>query len=571
MNGTTPTLATLLAVALASATMGQQPCPAPLEPWQDVAVASIGAEPMHATFVPYGSRDEALRADGDAVAVRAVARRAVEVPLGAAAGPAPVGLRARRVRRLVVGRAGRCRRNWELNGFGLPRYLNSDYTFGPTPPTPPLVPADDNPVGSYRRTFTLPEAWAGRRVFLHFGGVNSAFYVWVNGHEVRLQPGQQDAGRVRRHDVPAAWREHGRGAGVPLQRRVATSRRRTCGASPASSARSPSCRRPTVRIRDFFARASLDERFENGTLRVTVGVRNALTEAAKGLRVRAELLDAAGASALAPLECAFDVRRARRARVRPRPAPCGAAHWTAETPNLYTLLLTPARRRGQRRSRWRPARVGFRNVEIRGGQLLVNGVPITIKGVNRHEHDPRTGRAVSERADAARHHADEAAQHQRRAHQPLPERPALVRPVRPSTACTSSTRPTSRRTARLSTPTQLGQARVAGAPRRPDPPHGRARQEPPLRHHLVARQRVRLRLQLEAQIRVDQGARPHPPRALRARQARAAHRHLLRRCTPDPRNCSSTRSARASPAPSSCASTPTPWATAPATSRSTGR
>ena len=109
--------------------------------------------------------------------------------------------------------------NWQLHGYGY-----SDLHQYPLPlgdPDPPRVPHDFNPVGSYRRTFTVPEDWNGRQVFVHFGGVSSAFYLWVNGRRGRLQPGQPHAGRVQHHGVPGAGREHARGRGLPL---VATAR-----------------------------------------------------------------------------------------------------------------------------------------------------------------------------------------------------------------------------------------------------------------------------------------------------------------------------------------------------------
>jgi beta-galactosidase len=391
MNGTTRTLATLLALALASAAMAEQHCPTPLEPWQDVAVASIGTEPMHATFVPYDSRDEALRGGASPYVLlldgpwrfRWVPRPA-ERPRGFERDDYDVASWGE----LAVPA------NWELNGFGVPRYLNSDYTFGPTPPTPPLLDPDDNPVGSYRRTFTVPAHWTGRRVFLHCGGATSAFYAWINGQPVgysqdsktpaefdvteHLRPGENTVAlQVFRYSVGSyleaqdMWRFAGIERSISL---VAT---------------------PPVRIRDFFARAALDERFVDGTLRVTVAVKSRLAEAAKGLRVRAELLDAAGVPAMAPLERAFDVRARDEHAFDLVGAVAAPAHWTAETPVLYTLLLTLLDASGATLEVV-TARVGFRTVEIRGGQLLVNGVPIYIKGTNRHEHDPLTGRVVSD-------------------------------------------------------------------------------------------------------------------------------------------------------------------------------
>ena len=389
--------AAFMLVAATAVPAFAQPAPftqqRPLEPCQDVAVASINAEPMHATFVPFGSRDEALRLDGTASPYALSLDGPWRFRWVPRPDQRPWGFERDEYdvsswEELTVPA------NWELNGYGLPRYLNSDYTFGPTPPTPPLIPDDDNPVGSYRRTFTLPAAWAGRRVLLHFGGVNSAFYVWVNGREVgysqdtktpaefdvttHLGPGENTvAVQVFRYSVGSYLeaQDMWRFAGIERSITLVSS--------------------PQVRIRDFFARASLDGRFENGTLRVTVAVKNKLAEAAKELRVRAELLDAAGAAVLAPIERAVDVPARDERSIDLTGSMLAPAHWTAETPNLYTLLLTLLDASGATLEVV-TAQVGFRTVEIRGGQLLVNGVPITIKGTNRHEHDPLTGRVVSD-------------------------------------------------------------------------------------------------------------------------------------------------------------------------------
>jgi len=382
-----------LALALTPVALAQGPAPAPLEPWQDVAVASVNAEPMHATFVPYGSRDEALR--GDAAPSPYVL--SLDGPWRFRWVPRP-DQRPRGFERddYDVSSWGNLAvpANWELNGFGLPRYLNSDYTFGPTPPTPPLLDPNDNPVGSYRRTFTVPEAWSGRRVFLHCGGVNSAFYAWVNGREVGYS---QDSKTPAEFDVTDLLRPGENTVALQVFRYSvgsyleAQDMWRFAGVERSISLVST----PHVRIRDVFARAGLDERTDDGTLRVTVAVKNALAEAAKGMRVRAELLDSGGAPALAPLERTFDVRPRDEHAFELAGAVAAPAHWTAETPALYTLLLTLLDASGATLEVV-TTHVGFRNVEIRGGQLLVNGVPIYIKGTNRHEHDPVTGRVVSE-------------------------------------------------------------------------------------------------------------------------------------------------------------------------------
>jgi beta-galactosidase len=388
-------VAATVAVAAASTASGQ-PAPfarAPLEPWQDVAVASINAEPMHATFVPFGSRDEALRLDATASPYVLSLDGPWKFRWVPRPDQRPWGFERGEYDASSWGELT-VPANWELNGYGLPRYLNSDYTFGPTPPTPPLIPDDDNPVGSYRRSFSVPDAWAGRRVFLHFGGVNSAFYVWVNGREVGYS---QDSKTPAELDVTTFLRPGENTVAVQVFRYSvgsyleAQDMWRFAGIERSISLVST----PQVRIRDFFARASLDERYEQGALRVTVAVKSTLPEAAKGLRVRAELLDASGAAGLTPVERMFDVPARDERAIDLTGTVAAPAHWTAEAPALYTLLLTLLDASGATLEVV-TARVGFRNVEIRGGQLLVNGVPIYVKGTNRHEHDPLTGRAVSD-------------------------------------------------------------------------------------------------------------------------------------------------------------------------------
>ena len=120
--------------------------------------------------------------------------------------------------------------NWQVHGYDRPIYLNIPYPWAPDNPQPPVIPPDYNPVGSYRTAFDLPDAWRGRRVFLHFDGVNSAFYLWVNGQVVGLQRGQHDGGGVRHHAV----REGREGTSSPRRSSggptPATSRTRTPGA-----------------------------------------------------------------------------------------------------------------------------------------------------------------------------------------------------------------------------------------------------------------------------------------------------------------------------------------------------
>jgi len=283
--------------------------------------------------------------------------------------------------------------NVEMHGYGIPIYVNIQYPW-PGPWQPPKVPRDDpnNTVNQYRRTFTLPASWSGRRVLLTFDGVNSGFQVWVNGHWVGLG---KDSRTPVEFDITPYVR--------PGRNLLAVENYRWCDGSWLEDQDfwrlsgifrdvylwSP----PPLHVRDFEVRADLDASFQGGILSISVEVEN-LTGRTAEPWVEAELLDASG-------------RTVARVQARLRVPPDGrsqqafAAHsvphvqpWSAETPHLYKLLLTLKDESG-RVMEVIPANVGFRRVEIRDGNLLVNGQRVWIKGVNRHEHDPDRGQAIT--------------------------------------------------------------------------------------------------------------------------------------------------------------------------------
>ncbi len=284
--------------------------------------------------------------------------------------------------------------NWQLQGHGLPIYANATYPF---PIDDARPPHDWNPVGSYRRSFELPAAWdydaeADERVFLHFEGVNSAFYVWVNGEKVgynedsrttaefditpHLQPGKNliavevyrwsDGAILEDQDF---WRLSGIFRDVYLWHAGA------------------------AHVRDVRVLADFDPATRDGTLSLDLD----LELPSADYLAEIELLDASGtqvlqlakpATAFKPATRGWDVTAFVAA-----PAP-----WSAESPTLYPLLITLRDATTQRVLEVVPLEVGFRRVEIKDAQLLVNGVAIKLKGVNRHEHDPVGGHVVSREA-----------------------------------------------------------------------------------------------------------------------------------------------------------------------------
>jgi beta-galactosidase len=285
---------------------------------------------------------------------------------------------------------------WQMHGYDYPVYVNFMRSDDKCPwgkMDPPHIPPERNPVGSYRRVFPVPAHWKGRDVLIHFDGVESAFQVWLNGHLIgmakdsrspaefnltpRLQPGDNllavevyrysDASYLEDQDK---WRLSGIFRDVYLL---------ALG---------------SVHVRDFFVRAGLDDGYRDGTLSVEVQLANRTLHATQETRCLTTLLDDRGETLwtdAAPVDAlsAGEMRRLTFRGTVDRPRP-----WSPEAPHLYTVLIQLQDAAGQTLEVI-PCPTGFRRVEIRQGQLLVNGQAIRLKGVNRHEMDPDSGYAIS--------------------------------------------------------------------------------------------------------------------------------------------------------------------------------
>jgi len=281
--------------------------------------------------------------------------------------------------------------NWEALGFGIPIYTNDAYLY---PPNPPFVSHGDNPVGSYRRGFTVPDAWRGRRVILHFGSLKSAGWVWVNGREAGFAKGSKTPAEF---DVTDLLR--------PGQNTVAVQLFRFSDGDYLEDQdywKISGIERdvflyavPATHVRDYWIRPGLDSTLRRGTLTVDVSLAHAGPGRAEAVRVGALLLGPDGSAALrAPLGARLAAGMAAETTLTLSADVPSPERWTAETPRLYTVVLALMNARGDT-TEVIAQRVGFRRVEVRGGLLLVNNVPIRLRGVNRHEHDPATGRYVT--------------------------------------------------------------------------------------------------------------------------------------------------------------------------------
>lgn len=282
--------------------------------------------------------------------------------------------------------------NPEMHGFGFPIYVNIQYPWR-KPWQPPFIPADDpnNTVNSYRREFELPKDWAGRRVLVTFDGVNSFFYLWVNGRKIGF--GKDSRTPVEFDLTPYV---------KPGKNLLAVENFRWCDGSYLEDQDfwrlsgifrdvylwSP----PDVHLRDFEVQPQLDAAYRDADLTVKFHLTNSRA-AAVPVRVRGELRDPAGNRAAqfetevtAPAQGEISASSSVRV-TKPR-------KWSAETPYRYKLLLSLVDQAG-RTLEVIPVTVGFRSVEIKNGDLLVNGRRLLIKGVNRHETDPDLGQVVT--------------------------------------------------------------------------------------------------------------------------------------------------------------------------------
>ena len=355
-----------------------------MEYWEQPEVFAVNKLPARATLTPYATYDDAL-ARGASEWVMDISG-AWKFHWSATPAEAPEGFEAMGYDDSewgVISVPG----NWELNGYGVPIYTNVTYPF---PKNPPFIPHDDNPTGCYRHSFDVPAAWLGRRVVLHFESGLAAMYVWVNGKEVGYAEGTKTAVEFDITDMVQEgsnllavkglrwadgsyledqdfWRLSGFDRGV----KVYTTDK--------------------VRIADIFVVADLDESYETGLHTSTVTLANDDDATFSGA-LYVTLVDNKGKaiakscrSITLPVGESLDVAISHTiANVLP---------WSNEQPNLYTTIVALHDDAGATIEAT-SVRTGFRKVEIRGGELLLNGKHVMINGVNIHEHNPATGHVI---------------------------------------------------------------------------------------------------------------------------------------------------------------------------------
>ena len=277
--------------------------------------------------------------------------------------------------------------SWQMLGYGKPHYTNVQYPF---PVDPPRVPTE-NPTGSYRRDFFIPNDWSGRKILLRFEGVDSAFYVWVNGQQVGFSKGSRIPAEF---DITPFVRSGSNSVSVQVYQW-----------SDGSYCEDQDMwwlsgifrdvyllAVPQTHIWDIHVRTEIveDDLFD-GIVHFRAKIQN-YGSAIKDYSFHAMLFDKDG-QYLSGFHSELDVAANGEEVMETGIGTTKPDRWSAETPNLYTLLLT-LQDSAENVIEVIPVKIGFRQVEMKGGNLLVNGVPIIFKGVNRHEHHPDLGRAV---------------------------------------------------------------------------------------------------------------------------------------------------------------------------------
>jgi len=359
--------------------------------WENPEIFSINKEPPHCAYIPYTDIHTALKNDpAQSPYYRSLngtwkfhwVRKPADRPVDFYKSEYDVN-----------GWSGiKVPGNWELQGFGIPIYIEA----GVLPAENcPKISHDYNPVGSYRRNFTIPESWMERQIFLHFAGVRSAMYVWINGRKVGYSEGSKTPAEFNITEYVKKGENN-----------LAVEVYRWCDGSYLEDQdfwRLSGIDRdvflfsvPQVHIRDFFSRGDLINNYKDGNLFVSVSVKSHKNTPIEEFSVGLELLDTKNKQVFKD-QIVKDVKLSQSGEtvITFEKVIEMSEKWTVETPNLYTVILSLRDDSGET-IEVVSCKTGFRKVEIKNGQLLVNGVPVLLKGVNRHEHDPVTGHTVSE-------------------------------------------------------------------------------------------------------------------------------------------------------------------------------
>lgn len=398
-------LVTLVATPLHAQLVDKTPAAVPVapsvynrEPWEDPQVSGINRDLARATAYSYANINDALQNDRSNSGRWLSLNGEWDFSFALKPGDEPKDFYKNKVsgwKKIPVPS------NWEMQGYDKPIYKSAVYPFRPV--NPPYVPRDYNGVGCYQRSFSLPDGWKDMNITLHFGGVSSAYKLWVNGKfagyaedsflpsEFNISPYLQEGENIisvwviRWSDGSFLedqdqWRMSGIHREVYLQAE------------------------PRIRIADFFYQTKLDKTYTDALLSIRPRIENLTGHAMPGFVIKAQLYDASDRPLLAkPLEKKADdimneihprldrVKFGLLEGIIPHPE-----KWSPESPYLYKLLLSLEDSTGKL-IEVKTCKIGFRSVEFRksDSKLLINGKLTYLYGVNRPDHHPTRGKALT--------------------------------------------------------------------------------------------------------------------------------------------------------------------------------
>lgn len=269
---------------------------------------------------------------------------------------------------------------WELHGYGAPLYNNVGYAWQyQFRNNPPEVPVENNHVGSYRREVTIPEAWTGKQILVHFGSVSSNMYLWVNGKFV----GYSEDSKLEAEFNLTPYLKAGQ------KNLIAFQVFRWCDGTYLEdqdffryTGVARDCylyARNKKRIDDIRVTPDLDQEYKNGSLDINLNLKGSANVALELLDARNQVVASTEVKGSGKVSTTLNLENPKK--------------WTAETPYLYTLRATL--KEGNKTTEVVPVKVGFRKIELKNAQILVNGQPVLFKGADRHEMDPDGGYVVS--------------------------------------------------------------------------------------------------------------------------------------------------------------------------------
>jgi beta-galactosidase len=369
--------------------------------WENEAVFGINKETTHVTYIPYAGTNEALKGVSEASPYYFTLDGSWKFNWVKQPSERPQNFYRNDFNDggwKTIPVPG----NMEMQGYGTPIYTNFIYPFQPVPPkvisrSPPdwTVSKEPNPVGSYRRSFDIPASWNGKEVFVHFNSVQSAFYIWVNGQKVgysenSMSPAEFDITRYvkpGKNNIAVEVYKYSDGSYLEDQDMF-----RFSGIFRSVFVFAT----PKLHLRDYFMQSDLSADFSSAKFSVKAAIKNDEAKRSAGGTLAVNIYQPDGKLLNGSAFITQNLASMNADSEKSYQLASNISHpqlWSAETPNLYKVVFTLKDKKGNIQEVL-ASEFGFRKVEIKDSRLFVNGKPILLKGVNRHEVHPKYGKTI---------------------------------------------------------------------------------------------------------------------------------------------------------------------------------